>query len=177
MDQILSQLEDSGTQVLAQLEQNITSAISKVQTKYEKVLLVLDTPDILLATASTTSQQLSHMIMKLRGLTYATVVVCLADQPLLYAAVQSTEGNATLPIEAETAAFVTQQAHASRMVMSVRELDTGAARDISGVLRITRGGAVTDLDDAEQDEVKETESLYLVQRDGNVKVFERGADT
>jgi elongator complex protein 6 len=62
--------------------------------------------------------------------------------------------------------------------MSVRELATGAARDVSGVLRITRGGSANsdrggDLDSDKDSE--ELEALYLVNRDGTVKVFERGS--
>lgn len=53
--------------------------------------------------------------------------------------------------------------------MSVRELDTGAARDISGVLRIGRGGG----EGAE--DIDEKEVLYFVGGDGGVRVFERGA--
>lgn len=82
-----------------------------------------------------------------------------------------------MPTGAETAAFATTQAHAARLVMSVRELDTGAARDVSGVLRITKGGNSYSLDDSdEHDEIIGAELLYLVQRDGNVKVFNRGTD-
>ena len=58
-----------------------------------------------------------------------------------------------------------QQAHNARSVLSVRELGTGAARDVSGVLRITRGGK-------SDGEVKEWEGLYLVGRDGVVRGVE-----
>lgn len=57
--------------------------------------------------------------------------------------------------------------------MSTRLLSTGAASDVSGVLRVSRGGAVDDLEQAS--EVEEKEVLYLVGGDGNVKVFGRGA--
>lgn len=77
------------------------------------------------------------------------------------------------PLEVATANFLTTQAHAARMVIGVRELETGAARDVSGVLRVTRGG---DWDDEQDEVVREKELLYLVQRDGNVKVFNRGEE-
>ena len=125
--------------------------------------------------SSTTAQQLNHCIFKLRSSVHSAVLSCSADLPLLATATKSAE-NKSLPIEVEAARFITQQAHNARYVMSVRELDTGAARDVSGVLRITRSGCAYDLDDAEQVEVREMEALYLVQRDGSVKVFERGAD-
>lgn len=81
------------------------------------------------------------------------------------------------PLEAESASFVVQQGHGADFVVSARELETGAARDVSGVLRVTRGGAAFAREEEEDgaEEVREREALYLVQRDGNVKVFERGA--
>lgn len=62
--------------------------------------------------------------------------------------------------------------------MGVRALETGAARDVSGVLRITRGGGYGGWEEDEEGEGRgrEVELLYLVGRDGNVKVFERGVD-
>lgn len=59
--------------------------------------------------------------------------------------------------------------------MGVRALETGAARDVSGVLRITRGGGWEEEEDGTE-MGREVELLYLVGRDGNVKVFERGVD-
>jgi len=53
--------------------------------------------------------------------------------------------------------------------MGVRELDTGVARDVSGVLRIGRGGGEG------TEDVEEKEVLYFVGSDGGVRVFERGA--
>lgn len=49
-------------------------------------------------------------------------------------------------------------------------LDSGAARDASGVLRITRGGMMEKEGGGE--DVKEFERLYLVGRDGGVKIVE-----
>lgn len=66
--------------------------------------------------------------------------------------------------------------------MGVRALETGAARDVSGVLRITRGGGYGGWEEDGEEEGegegmgREVELLYLVGRDGNVKVFERGVD-
>lgn len=62
--------------------------------------------------------------------------------------------------------------------MGVRALETGAARDVSGVLRITRGGGYGGWEEEEDgtEMGREVELLYLVGRDGNVKVFERGVD-
>ena len=54
--------------------------------------------------------------------------------------------------------------------MGLRLLDTGAAKDVSGVLRVTRGP-----DEGEGwGEVDEREVLYFVGGDEGVRVFERG---
>lgn len=58
--------------------------------------------------------------------------------------------------------------------MSLRLLDTGTARDVSGVLRVTVGDQVgEDVQDI-QKRIEERELLYFVGGDGGVKVFERG---
>ena len=155
------------------------SAITKAgQNGSRNVVLNLDSPDVLLALTLASTQQLNNWLLNLRNLAHSTMLVCSADLPLLSAASSASETVPT-PIEEEGAAFMVQQAHNARFVMSVRELETGAARDVSGVLRVTRGGAAGSADDeGEQgsvDEVRELEALYLVQRDGNAKVFERGA--
>ncbi|MBE3049071.1 hypothetical protein IMZ48_42540 [Candidatus Bathyarchaeota archaeon] len=67
-------------------------------------------------------------------------------------------------------------AHEARLVLSCRMLDTGAANDVSGVLRITGGGG-WDADAAEESgeaDVEAREYLYFVGSDWGVKVFERG---
>lgn len=74
------------------------------------------------------------------------------------------------PIETEHAALVVGLAHRAQAVMQLRTLDTGAAKDVSGVLRISRGG---DLNTSEES-LEEREALYFIQRDGGVKVFGRG---
>lgn len=68
-------------------------------------------------------------------------------------------------LERSHAALVLAQAHAADVILSLRMLDTGVAKDVSGVVR------VTERDRAEAG----AEYLYHVGADGNVKVFERGA--
>lgn len=62
-------------------------------------------------------------------------------------------------------------AHQARMIMSVKGLETGVAKDISGVLNISRGPGT----DGADEEVEEKEWLYHVESDGGVGIFERGA--
>jgi elongator complex protein 6 len=54
-------------------------------------------------------------------------------------------------------------------------LETGAAKDVSGVLRWSLGGDGGGEEKKEgMREMREMEVLYLVQRDGGVRVFGRG---
>ncbi|KAF2724693.1 hypothetical protein K431DRAFT_291347 [Polychaeton citri CBS 116435] len=139
-----------------------------------KVLLILDNPDTVIALNAATKNEVNKTLLKLRSQVHAAAVVCNADQPLLAAATADEVAHHT-PLEVESAAFVSSLAHQARFVMSVRELDTGAARDVSGVVRVSRGGDDGWWGPEVNGRVREIEALYLVQRDGGVKVFERGA--
>lgn len=90
---------------------------------------------------------------------HASIVTVAADEPLV--------GAQATTLEKEHASFVLGLAHAAEMVVGLRLLDTGTARDVSGVLRVTAGG------DGERT-VEEAELLYFVGGDGSVKVFGRG---
>lgn len=83
-------------------------------------------------------------------------------------------------------------AHQAERVVQLRALETGAARDVSGVLRVSRGGAAGSWDTGDavdgvagrgeegQDEERgeeveeEGEWLYQVKGDGNLRVWKRG---
>lgn len=75
----------------------------------------------------------------------------------------------TTPLEINHATFVMAIAHQARVILGVRGLETGSARDVSGVLRIGKGG-----EEEEGHVVEEREVLYFVGGDGGVRVFERG---
>lgn len=66
-------------------------------------------------------------------------------------------------------------AHLAIVIWTVRELDTGSAKDVTGVLRIRRGPAVAEDEEAGRDEMEENELLYFIAGDGGVRVFERGS--
>ena len=93
---------------------------------------------------------------------YATIIASAADLPL--------SQSPTTPLELSHAAFVMSLAHQARYIISVRGLDTGVAKDVSGVIRITRGAGKC----ADEESVEERECLYYVGSDSGVKVFERG---
>jgi elongator complex protein 6 len=58
-------------------------------------------------------------------------------------------------------------------IMSLRLLDSGTARDVSGIIRITQGESDMANENMAEN-IEERELLYFVGGDGSVKVFERG---
>ncbi|EFR02514.1 hypothetical protein MGYG_05509 [Nannizzia gypsea CBS 118893] len=159
------------------VEKTISSAIADICKGQENdVLLVLDQPDFLLAATGSSMQvasaEMGELIMGLRRLVHSTIITVAADSPLMHSSQQPT------PLEIEHSALVVSLAHQAQMVMQLRGLDTGVARDVSGVLRVSKGGALADTDTLKNEENGDTweekEVLYFVQSDGSVKVFGRG---
>lgn len=170
------------------MEDVVQRAVEHVQRPSEgrerpkKVLLVLDSPDLLLALSPSalpsrpsassspniTAASLNASILQLRQLVHSTVITVAADTPLI-----STSSSST-PLETNHAAFLIHLAHVASYSMSLRLLDTGFAADVSGVLRITKGEAEAEPESG-GDNLVEKEMLYSVGGDGTVKVFERGA--
>lgn len=97
----------------------------------------------------------------------STIVSASADYPLMQAQ--------RSPLELDHAALVMSLAHEASITWAVRELDTGSARDVSGVLRITRSPAMEMIEDDAGLDVEENELLYFVAADSSVRVFERGS--
>lgn len=101
------------------------------------------------------------------------MVTVSSDSPLIHNASAFVHQTAT-PLETEHAAFTVGLAYRAEMVMQLRNLETGAARDVSGVLRVSKGGAWGHRESAGEESWEEKEVLYFVQRDGGVSVFGRG---
>ncbi|KAM0259221.1 hypothetical protein ACHAQJ_003426 [Trichoderma viride] len=148
---------------LDDIRRGIEAAIGDVRSG-SKVLIV-DQLDELLALfeeegfgqKGVTGLALEEMLLSLRERVHATVLTLSADEPLL--------SNQTTSFERSQAALVLAQAHAADVVLSLRKLNTGVAKDVSGVVRVTK-----------REKTEESaEYLYHVGADGNVKVFERGA--
>ena len=76
------------------------------------------------------------------------------------------------PLEVNHAALLMGIAHQADLVIGLRLLDTGTAKDVGGVLRVS----VRDGEEAEERRAEEIEKelLFRVEANGGVKVFERG---
>lgn len=182
-----------------------------------KYLVAIDGLDLLLAIHSSSSLlntksaitpvNLASVILTLctRPAVHSTIVTCSADAPLLHLQQPSHGGGGdgtaaaavTTPLERCHRAFVTSLAYQAERVVQLRGLDTGAARDVSGVLRVSRGGAARQWkggraavvegnegkgkeERGEEDEDKREEAqglgewLYQVKSDGSVRIWARG---
>ncbi|KAM3485150.1 hypothetical protein MY8738_001618 [Beauveria namnaoensis] len=137
-----------------------------------RTVLLVDGLDAYVATGSGSGAAgAASLIMSLRENVHSTLVTFAADEPLVHmqAAAQTTR------LEREQAALVLGQAHAADQIVSLRRLDTGAAADVSGVLRVVVGPAATAASYGDGDGDEGEELLYHVAGDGSVRVFERGA--
>ncbi|KAL2868439.1 uncharacterized protein BJX67DRAFT_371480 [Aspergillus lucknowensis] len=173
-----------GVAALDLFEREITAVINRLKSSpggdgnESEVLLVVDQPDLLLAATGPSrcigATEIGEWIMGLQQAATATVATVSADSPLIHNASVYAHQAAT-PLETEHAAFAVELAHRADMVMQLRNLETGAARDVSGVLRVSKGGAWGRRESAGVEESwEEKEVLYFVQRDGGVIVFGRG---
>ncbi|RDW86202.1 uncharacterized protein DSM5745_02844 [Aspergillus mulundensis] len=176
-------LSGNGAAALDALERDITAVIKQLKAsglgedEESEVSLIVDQPDLLLAATGPSkgigATEMAEWIIGLQQAATATVATISADSPLIHNASASAHHIAT-PLETEHAAFAIGLAHRAEMVMQLRNLETGAARDVSGVLRVSKGGAWGQRDSAGQETWEEKEVLYFVQRDGSVSVFGRG---
>ena len=103
--------------------------------------------------------------MTLRQEVHSTILTLSADQPLVI--------EQRTPIEVQGAAFLMGCVHQADLVVGLRLLDSGTAKDVSGVLRIS--GRPGEDDDGEAGEGEDRELLYFVEGSGGVRVFERGS--
>lgn len=156
-------LIDSG---LGSISEEISNVIKNLGDA-EKVVLVIDQLDLLMATAGDQVgvMDVTDLLMGLREDVRSVIITLSADYPLL-----STQQT---PLETNHAAFLLNVAHQADLTLSLRLLDSGTARDVSGVVRITtRDQEMHDSGLARK--IEERELLYFVGGDGGVRVFERG---
>ncbi|CUS08824.1 unnamed protein product [Tuber aestivum] len=140
------------------------------------LLVVIESPDILLQTGGGSYSGVMDLVLRVlevvmprpasyyllpHRLTYPT---CRMSEHTIV----SVNVDEALMRDEEHAAFVIGLGHVARRVFGLRGLETGVARDVSGVLRITTGGA----EEGDVDGGKEV--LYFVGDGGGVEVFERG---
>ncbi|KAG9205752.1 hypothetical protein G6514_007359 [Epicoccum nigrum] len=166
---------------LAHLKTAVSSAVSSLSPPPSpKTLILLDAPDLALALTSLPPSAFAALILQLHSLPGVSHVLTHlhADAPLV------SESAPPQPLEVAAYNLLTKVAHMSGRVLGTRVLDTGVARDVSGVVRVTeqRVGweglgleGEGESDGRGEDKYKGREFLYRVMGDGSVRVFERGA--
>ncbi|KAI1472267.1 uncharacterized protein F4812DRAFT_408206 [Daldinia caldariorum] len=151
---------------LQHLRKELEDAVAQVQRSAPKqrTVLIADQLDLLLAASENdiSSQALRDTLLSIREKVHSSIVTLSADEPLL--------SSQTTSLEKAHAAFAISLAHDAHLVISLRMLDTGTARDVSGVIRVTPSGGYNGIDRI----VEERELLYFVAGDGGVRIFERG---
>ncbi|KAL5604378.1 hypothetical protein BROUX41_002350 [Berkeleyomyces rouxiae] len=151
---------------LADIRRDIQAAIASVASEDKNVVLIIDQPDLLLAATEGSAIDMQNTVLSLREHVHSTIFAVSADMPLI------AEQHTTM--ERMHAGFALDLAHQADTVVSLRMLDTGVAKDVSGVMRITRGGGGGGGHDAGGLGVDEHEYLYYIAADGGVRVFKRG---
>ena len=95
--------------------------------------LIIDGIDYVLATDPTASPiQLAQQLLSIQAQVDQLCVTVSADYPLLH--------QSSTILEQNQQTLVTLLAHQADVVVQLRGLDSGAAKDVSGVLRISAGG-------------------------------------
>lgn len=161
---------------------------SLTSSETEKPMLVIESPDILLATTSLPAYELWDFLLDLREISHSIVITLSADTPLLSPAISLATNifnnqqqpplgaGAHTRLETQHSAFMGMAIHNAEWVVGLRLLDTGVARDVSGVLRVTRGGVAQDGGEKRDSGAaeKERELLYYLGEGGGVEIFDRG---
>ncbi|RII23748.1 hypothetical protein CUC08_Gglean012572 [Alternaria sp. MG1] len=166
---------------IAEIKTTISRAVASLATSatQRKTLLIFDNPDLLLAlNPAITPSDFTSLMLQLHTLPNVSHVLThiQADNPLL------SLSTPPQPLEVAHHNLLVKCAHMSRRILGVRILDTGVARDVSGVIRITEqrkqwfdvGFGIEENKEGD-DGGRGKEFLYQVKSDGSVRVFERGA--
>jgi elongator complex protein 6 len=150
------------------LLQTVETALSRAT----RTTLIIDGIDFLLASQpTTTALRLQQGLTTLCNFATHTTITLHADTPLLH----NHSSPASTPLEKDHASLLTTLAHQARYIFQLRGLSTGAAKGITGVLRVTRGGGFDD--DSEEGggaEGLDGEWLYQSKGDGSVNLWVRG---
>ncbi|KAF3912637.1 hypothetical protein ABW21_db0200378 [Orbilia brochopaga] len=147
----------------------ISAAVRTLPSTAARPRVIIEGLDVFMSAAGVEVTQIEDFIYELREITSTMVVILPADAPLVHTSASST------PLEISHANLLTSLGHSADAIMSLRLLDTGVAKDISGVLRVTRGpGNLWREANASAGLVEEKELLYH-ESDAGVKIFARGS--
>jgi elongator complex protein 6 len=156
---------------------SLSAATATSSTPQRKTLLILDNPDLLLALNPTiTPSSFTSLILHVHALPTVSHILShvQSDNPLISLSMPPQ------PLQWAHHNLLVKLAHMSGRILGLRVLDTGVARDVNGVIRITEqkndwlSFGLNDGVKGSDDSGRGTEFLYQVKGDGSVRVFERG---
>ncbi|KAF3080100.1 hypothetical protein TWF569_004207 [Orbilia oligospora] len=143
----------------------IKSTLQKLGSNGVKPKLVIEGLEVLIAAAGVDVRVVEDLVYDLREISSTTTILLPSDSVLLQTSPSST------PLELSHANLVISLGHTADAILSLRLLDTGVAKDISGVLKVTRGagnlGGTGGI-------VEEKEMLFY-ESDAGVRIFARGS--
>lgn len=157
---------------LPDLESAISQAeqVFRTSSSSEHITIVIDGIDCLLAlNPSLGATQVLALLTDIQSRVRNLIVTCSADSALLH----NIEPGST-PIEVEGSTLVRSLAHQAGWVFACRPLGTGAARDVSGIIRVSRGGGDSSDDEEGGGSLEDGEWLYQLKGHGSVRVWSRG---
>ena len=160
-------LKELSTTIQAQLKTS-ASTTSRPGNASENLIVVIDGLDFVLASQpEADALGLQQLLSQIRPQAKAVILTCSADTPLLH----NRHAGAT-PLERQHSTFVSTLGHQASWIFQLRALDTGAAKDVTGVLRVSKGGS------HDQEEgtasLEDGEWLYQLKGDGSARVWSRG---
>ncbi|KAK6353366.1 hypothetical protein TWF696_005334 [Orbilia brochopaga] len=145
----------------------IKAAVQAFPAKTARPRVIIEGLDIIMSATGIDVARIEDFIYELREITSTMAVLLPADPPLVHTTASST------PLEISHANLLVSLGHAADAILSLRLLDTGVAKDVSGVLRVTRGAGNL-WRGAGAGAVEEKELLYH-EADAGVKIFARGS--
>lgn len=153
----------SKTLGLVAISTAIAEAISTID-EASDILLILDSPDILMGLGSIDQSRILNSILKWRHQVHSMVISLTTDS-----VVDMDPRNSSLStLLGDQQQLLLALAHQADNIFSTKLLDSGTAKDVSGVVRIHPRTNAEDM--------KEKELLYFVDSGSNkgVEVWERG---
>ncbi|ODQ80873.1 hypothetical protein BABINDRAFT_161066 [Babjeviella inositovora NRRL Y-12698] len=162
-------IEAQVQELFADVTQKIVTAV-RAKPAHQRLIVVVENLEFLIAATCLRANQLLCQVSALQNIaSHLYVVTQLAPEAIDVSTVASSAHN---PVYKATD-FLVKMIYRAHLVLQVQPLATGRADDVTGVLRIVRGGLSEEMRLVTGLNVVEKEYLYLVNKDGNAKLFFR----
>lgn len=138
----------------------------------QRTTIIIDSIDFALAQEPEMDPfKLQQFLASIRSPIVSLILSCNADTPLLY-----TDVEAATTLEKHQRGFLASMAHQSCWVFQIRGLDTGIAKDVTGVLRVSHGGSDELTSRETSNQLSDREWLYRLKSDASISIWLRGEE-